>query len=550
MKPGIYFLRSLTVICAATCLSLTVMADPPKQMDTRIDPVPLDRTALNAERKEYHDWLVSERVTAAQQNRLVAKATADELAAVDNAPQQLPEIVGLSQALNVDISFQNVRLSQLKKNPKALDYGVAKATPDGGYVYTAEISSPGATALRVQFAGFNLPAGAGLFLYTDEGQVFGPYTGRGPMGNGKFESNTLAGDRITLQLRQTGPANDKALRDTRFQVVGLGHIRPRFMAGECGYNAQCVQSAACGSTNAAVNDAKNAVAHMLFRSGGFYYICSGGLIADNDSSNSLPLFLTANHCISKGRDAGSLENFFQFEADSCGDTSYCEASLNTLRSNFPRTLGASIVSTGRNADYTLLRLAQPAPSGSAFLGWNETPVAFNHGTKLFRISHPQGAPQSYSEHSVDANTTTCSSWPRGDRIYSHDTLGATEGGSSGSPVVNSNGQVVGQLSGACGTNLNNVCDADSNATVDGAFAAYFGAIEQYLDPDGGPSCTINENPEVSCNDGQDNDCDTFTDGADSDCSTGGFPKGHACIVDSDCLSNQCSKGKPGSRVCL
>jgi len=370
------------------------------------------------------------------------------------------------------------------------------------------------------------------------------------MGNGKFDSNTLAGDTVILQLRQTGPASERAMRDTRFQVVGLGHIRPRFLAGECGYNASCVESAACGSPDAAVNDARNAVAHMLFRSGGSYYICSGGLINDNDDSNNLPLFLTANHCISRGREASSLENFFQFESSSCNNTSLCEASYNNLRSSFPRTLGASIVSSGRNADYTLLRLSQPAPAGSAFLGWNENPVAFSHGTELFRISHPQGAPQSYSEHTVDTQTGTCTSWPRGDRIYSHDEFGATEGGSSGSPVLNSNGQIVGQLSGACGTNLNDVCDADSNATVDGAFAAYFGEIEQYLDPNGGPGCTVTESPEVSCNDGQDNDCDSFTDSADSDCATGGFPQGHSCMVDSDCQSNQCSNGKPSSRVCL
>ena len=39
-------------------------------------------------------------------------------------------------------------------------------------------------------------------------------------------------------------------------------------------------------------------------------------------------------------------------------------------------------------------------------------------------------------------------------------------------MVNGSGQIVGQLYGACGTNLNDVCDAANNATVDGAFAAY------------------------------------------------------------------------------
>jgi len=540
-----HLLSKLLLVCFTASLSLSVVAAP-KQMDMRVDTRSLDREALNAERKAFHQWLVSERVNAARGNPLVVEAGADELEAVDNAPKQRPEIVGFSQGLAVDVEFSNVDLSRLRGRAHSLEFGALEATTDGGYVYTTELSSPGAVALRVQFAGFNMPTGAAMFLYTQEGQVFGPYTGRGPLGNGSFESNTLAGDSITLQVRQTGQASGRTMREARFKIVGLGHIRPRFMAGECGENASCVVNAAC-DTDPAVSDAEKAVAHMLFRSGRSYYICSGGLIDDNDTSNSLPLFLTANHCISKGREASSLENFFQFASAGCGDTTLCTASYDSLRSSFDRTLGASIVSTGRDADYTLLRLSDAAPDGSAFLGWNENPVAFNNGEHLYRISHPQGAPQSFSEHVVNTSAGTCTAWPRGDRIYSRDVFGATEGGSSGSPVVNSSGQIVGQLSGACGTNLNDTCDAANNATVDGAFAAYFSDVEQFLDP-GSSGCTITESPETSCFDGQDNDCDGDTDGADSDCSTGGLPKGASCAVNADCTSNSC-KGKPGSKTC-
>jgi len=548
MKRKKLLLINTLLIILTTSMSLGAMAAP-RQMDTRVDAGKADRQAQKAERNAYHQWLVSERVAAAKGHGLVVQAGSDELAAVDNAPQQTPEIVGLSQAVDVDIDFRGVKLSNLRGRAQSLAVGALEATADGGYVYSTEISSPGATGMRLEFAGFNMPAGAAMFLYTDEGQVFGPYTGRGPLGNGNFESHTLAGDTLTLQVRQTGKASERAMRETRFQIVGLGHIRPRFMAGECGYNASCVVNAACES-DPAVNDAKKAVAHMLFRSGAYYYICSGGLINDNDTANSLPLFLTANHCISKGSEANSLENFFQFASANCNDTSLCEASYATLRSSFDRTLGASIVSTGRAADYTLLRLNEDAPAGSAFLGWDATPVAFdNTKPTLYRISHPQGAPQSFSTHEVDPTSPTCRSWPRGDRIYSRDVIGATEGGSSGSPVVNSDGRVVGQLSGACGTNLSDNCDAVKNATVDGAFAAYFSNVEQFLDPgNGGGGCTVTETTESKCSDGLDNDCDGFTDAADSDCATGGLPQGAACVVNSDCASNSC-KGKPGSKVC-
>ena len=85
-------------------------------------------------------------------------------------------------------------------------------------------------------------------------------------------------------------------------------------------------------------------------------------------------------------------------------------------------------------------------------------------------------------------------------------------------------------------------------TVDGAFAAYFNDVAEFLDP--GSSCTVTETPEVSCNDGLDNDCDGATDGADSDCDVGGggLPAGASCTVDSDCASNKC-KGRPGAKIC-
>jgi hypothetical protein len=141
--------------------------------------------------------------------------------------------------------------------------------------------------------------------------------------------------------------------------------------------------------------------------------------------------------------------------------------------------------TGRNGDHTLLQLRQDPPSGSVFLGWTTQPVAFADGTQLFRISHPNGAPQAYSKHVVETTLVECGGLPIGEFIYSQDVIGATEGGSSGSPVMNMNGQIVGQLYGACGYNLE-VCDAEQNRTVDGAFAFYYSQVEPWLGGGGGP----------------------------------------------------------------
>jgi len=539
MNLKITFQLKLAMACALMATFVSANADSSngmRQKSMEISSIAFDKAAALQHRAEVHEWLMSEALVKGMRDPLSVDVTAAEMNDLDNAPRGVgPDRVGLARSTNVSVSFKDVSVDRLKGRTLARNFGAISRSPDGGYVFTAALSSPGAMALRVHFAQFDLPEKAGLFLFNQRGEVFGPYTRNGPQGNGEFWSNTLMGDTLYLQLRHVGPVSNADLRRAGFKVAGVGHIRPRLQSGLCGFNASCVENATCG-TDPAANDAKDAVAVMLFQSGRYYYICTGGLVADTDDNSNIPYFLTANHCISKGREASSLEAFFQFK-DSCSNP-VCD----DFENHPIRTLGSTIKAKGRNTDYTLLQLSEPAPAGSAFLGWDSTPVAFTHGLDLYRISHPSGAPQAYSEHLVDANTGTCGGWPRGDRIYSYDTFGATEGGSSGSPVLNSLGQVVGQLSGACGTNLDDVCDADNNATVDVAFAAYFDQVAQFLDP--GECIPEPEN----CSDGVDNDCDGDVDGDDSDCGGGSGGPGDPCVSNGDCLSNKC-KGKPGNMTC-
>jgi hypothetical protein len=70
--------------------------------------------------------------------------------------------------------------------------------------------------------------------------------------------------------------------------------------------------------------------------------------------------------------------------------------------------------------------------------------------------------------------------------------GGVYGGSSGSPVVLANGQVVGQLFGSCGPSDPAAgCDV-ANLTVDGAFATTFPSISSFINTQGNPNaCTPN-----------------------------------------------------------
>jgi lysyl endopeptidase len=374
--------------------------------------------------------------------------------------------------------------------------GVMQKSAGGGLVWALVISSPEAQGIRLHFGNFALPKGAELYLYNDSAEVRGPYQDQGPNGNGEFWSNTLFSDNVTVVLRFAKAPSAEALAKVSFFISDVAHIGAGFpkptvqenwSTAQCG-NAACVVDASCGNLGPATA-AASAVAKMEWIKMPYIYTCTGGLIADTDTKTQRRLFLTANHCLNKT--TKNLETFFNFRTDACEGT----CPVNPA----PATTGATVVKTGKTADFTLLELGSGSlPAGAVFLGWDANPVAFTDGADLYRISNPNFGPQVFSHHQVDATAVTCTLWTRGPRIYSRDILGATDGGSSGSPVVNSNGQIVGQLSGCCGYNCGDVCDAASNSTVDGAFAYYYGDVASVLNPGGPGQC---KQPGESCSSG-------------------------------------------------
>ena len=474
--------------------------------------------------------VLQKRLAAGQVEAALSRAADVRLTAVDRGMindltrMERKYMVGVAKPIGVTVDFHGARAAG--KRPVDLALGAARGAADGGFVWTAAVRSAGATAMRLKLTGVDLPAGAELFAYNLAGHAFGPYTGRGPAGDGVLYTNTVFGDQILLQLRVPAGAGLPKLRVAEAGVMGARFAAPRygrdgvFPSGNldailkasnlCADNADCVVNAACQSSSV-VNGAKDAIATILFQSGGGFFICTGGLIADSNTSTVVPYFLTAHHCIGSAGEASSVETYFDY-ATTCSNPNCTQPYNNT-----GETVGSTLKATGSSGDYSLLQLssAPTTPDGVAtYLGWSTTPVYNNANTALYRISHPSGAPQAYTEHRVNTDKVTCRSLPRGDFIYSTDVVGATEGGSSGSPVVNGSGQIVGQLYGACGFNVNDVCDSGSNSTVDGAFANYFSAVSPFLQGGGGGSCT---------------------------------PAGQSCSSNSQCCSNSCKGGKGGKK---
>jgi hypothetical protein len=215
----------------------------------------------------------------------------------------------------------------------------------------------------------------------------------------------------------------------------------------------------------------------------------------NDLSNSgTPYLLTANHCFSSQSVASTLEAVFDFQ------TSSCQGNFN--RNTAPTVNGATWLTSSSTSDFTLVKL-NSIPSGRVLLGWNANPSAVPSGTTLHRVSHPVPGtdifPQSYSNTLVDMTTGTCTGISRTNFIYSSSVggQGGVYGGSSGSPVILGNGQVVGQLLGSCGPDPSAGCDL-RNSTVDGAFSSTFPAIQSILAGSGAQPSVCTANATTMC----------------------------------------------------
>jgi hypothetical protein len=419
--------------------------------------------------------VVTEGLTVEQQLQRQSELAASLL-------RELPQASSLKQ-VSVSVSpAEMAAIDQVDRSTSPLQIGFVKPmTPAVNLSASGRavvVNAERAGAIRLHVEGLNLPDGVELYVYSRAGEAYGPYTGRGPDGSGDFWTTGLFGTEAIVQLRVADPHAAASLNGSAFRISEIGIISPTFTpevdaaaANFCG-NVACVVDASCYS---AANSIKDAYAKMEWIAGAFIYTCTGGLLNDTNPS-STNYFLTANHCLSKANTAKNVSFYWRFRTSSCNGA--CPSN-----SGWPyKTTGSGVASTNRAGDYTLLTLNTAPPAGSVRLGFTNAPVANTNGAPLHRVSNPNFGPQVYNEQSVSTSAPTCQGWPRGERIYSRHTLGATDGGSSGSPVVNAADEVVGQLSGSCGTNNGDPCDTVHNATVDGALAFYWTSVQPFLAP--------------------------------------------------------------------
>lgn len=201
-------------------------------------------------------------------------------------------------------------------------------------------------------------------------------------------------------------------------VVSSGISQARAAEGNCYLDPSCYS---------VWNTTKSGIGLVIFEEDNVAYVCSGSLVVDKSHSGK-PYFLTAHHCLSSQTVADSTVVFWKYH------TSSCKGLVPSLDSR-PRTSGSDLKATSSSSDFTLLLLDKKPPSGTTYLGWTTKALATNAAITV--IHHPAGT---FKRISFGKVTKTNGNFWR--VVYSQS---STEGGSSGSPLLNSSKQVVGQL---------------------------------------------------------------------------------------------------------
>jgi lysyl endopeptidase len=324
-----------------------------------------------------------------------------------------------------------------------------------GDLWLLTIQSQGALAIRIHLGKLQLPNGAQITVYNTENpqESSGPYDLHSLPGQEDFWTGTVFAARVTVECYVP---QDVDANEVGFEILEINHVYWEFsfllgLEGNCHNDATCFP---CWSLEA------RAVSRITFIEGGSGYLCSGCLLNDFDPRTWEDYFLTANHCVGTQTVANTVEWFWLYQTSTCNGRPPSAWSVT-------RTIGgADLLASSSGNDFSFMRIRNTTPGGLAYAGWTTgTPGGSD---PLACIHHPGGAFKriSYATR-VGANSNF---WTV--RYYS----GSTEGGSSGSPIIDPQHHIIGQL--CCG---DAACDNMNGTDRFGRFNVTFPKIRRWLE---------------------------------------------------------------------
>lgn len=319
---------------------------------------------------------------------------------------------------------------------------------DGSKLWRLRIRVKDALALGVYYDAFYLPEGGRLFLYNkDRNQILGAFTNENNPETGLFANEFVQGDEVIIEYHQPKQVTEEAVIHISELAYAYRHIRFEWRETEGTGSLWCMINVAC-SEGDDWQDQIRSVARISIKIGFNYYWCSGSLI-NNTENDREPYFLTAAHCggNASSNDLNQWVFYFNYQASTCTGSSSSWNSLTGCQ------LKARDPSQGNDgSDFYLVKLNNNVPDSYNvyYSGWNRSLSTADMGNGV-SIHHPAGGIKKISTYTDRlASSISWNGLPSHWRVNWAETengLSIVQGGSSGSPIFDSNGLIVGDLTG-------------------------------------------------------------------------------------------------------
>lgn len=401
---------------------------------------------------------------------------AEKLDKVDSKTGELPKF---SRSIYTNITLDNS--------------GSWSYLPDGGRVWRLQISSAGALALIPFYNKFYLPNGATLHVYTpDKQEILGAFTHTDNPATGFYCTGLIHGEECVIEYYEPKEAIGKG--QLSINEVGYAYrwVKPLKDEGERGFGDAdaCEVNVNCSEGNL-YQDQKRSVVRILVQSSTGQGWCSGALI-NNVRLDCTPYLLSAQHC-SEGTSSNQYSQwvfYFNYEAPTCSDPASQGSLASKTVVGCTKRADSNDNGGDTGSDFILLELnSQPSSTYNVFYsGWNITNTASGSGVS---IHHPDADIKKISTYT---NAVTSSKWGNTVngthwRVVWASTAnghGVTEPGSSGGPLFNAQGQIVGQLTGG-----DSYCNTPTAPDLYGKFSYNWTSngntanrqLKPWLDPD-------------------------------------------------------------------
>jgi PKD repeat protein len=369
---------------------------------------------------------------------------------------------------------------------------------NGSRTWQIVIVAPGAEAISYLFDKFVLHGGSTLRIQNMTGQDVHPLLTSAAVEAHQMQNAALCGGSKHL-LTLTEPAY------TTPSEIYIDRIMYNYRS--TGYEATekinesdpCEVNVNCSPVGDAWQDEKRGVARIYVVEGAQAGWCTGSLI-NNTAQDCKPYFLTALHCGINATTANmnQWKFYFRYEAAACTNPTSAGTLANYFVTGCLRIADAADGGGNSGSDFLLVKLGnannentvinnlKSANLNAYWNGWNASTSPTTGGVS---IHHPAGDIKKISTFSGNTVSTqwgsaTGSHW-RVTWTANTNGHGVTEGGSSGSPLFDNTGNIIGTLTGG-----GSFCTALSAPDKYGKMAFHWAnngvtAIEQlkpWLDP--------------------------------------------------------------------